>query len=552
MSQLPEIVYGHWDAIVIGTGMGGATVGYALARAGWRVLFCEKGKSTLGSGGLRGAYPETYLRESAESNLDRRRAFHDAGRYCDELADVSHGKPRRFVPFLGSGTGGSSALYGMVLERLPRIDFTPRMHYPRALDSTLPERWPISYADLAPFYGAAERLYGVQGVSEPHAHEARAARASALPPLSPVGFELAEFLRGRGLHPYRLPLACDFVPGCPTCQGYLCARNCKRDSARACLQPALEAYGARLLDNCEVLRLEVKGDAVTGVICRRAGNEFCVSGRTILLAAGALNSPAVLLRSATPDWPTGLANLSGLVGRNLMRHFVDLYAVFPKERHPSTGNAKELGCSDFYLVHGEKFGTLQSFGRLPPAEMLVDGMQQDATHRVGKWASVLFAPAKPFLEPLIGRMFRNALVFATVMEDLPYPDNRVTLSDNGKGLGGTTVRYRIREHDARRIAEFRQRVRAVFKPYRTMLLKQAENNERLAHACGTCRFGTDPVASVVDAHNKAHGLKNLYIVDGSFFPSSGGTNPALTIAANALRVADHLTARSALGPRAGP
>lgn len=303
----------------------------------------------------------------------------------------------------------------------------------------------------------------------------------------------------------------------------------------------MDRYGARLLDDCEVLRLEAQGERVTGVTCRHEGKEFRVESRIVVLAAGALASPALLLRSASPDWPFGLANRSGLVGRNLMRHFVDLYAVFPKRRGAASGNTKEIGWSDCYLGDGEKFGSFQSFGAMPPARMVMESAREEIAGRLGAWAGLAASLAKPFL-PLVDRVLSRALVFATIMEDLPYPDNQVLPSAGASGDPMIGIRYRIRDADARRIARFRKRVADVLKPYRFLLFRQAENNQRLAHACGTCRFGTDPRESVLDANNKAHGLANLYVVDASFFPSSGGTNPALTIAANALRVADHLIA----------
>jgi choline dehydrogenase-like flavoprotein len=127
------------------------------------------------------------------------------------------------------------------------------------------------------------------------------------------------------------------------------------------------------------------------------------------------------------------------------------------------------------------------------------------------------------------------------MEDLPYEENRVQLPERPETGGPrVSIAYRVSQQDRRRIRTFRARIREILKPYRFLLIKQAENNKRLAHVCGTCRSGRDPGSSVLDPYNRAHGLENLYVVDSSFFPSSGGTNPGLTITANALRVADHL------------
>jgi choline dehydrogenase-like flavoprotein len=384
----------------------------------------------------------------------------------------------------------------------------------------------------------AERLYGVRGSPDPLRDDAPPCHLDAPPALSPVGLELADFLTRRGLHPYRLPLACDYVDGCRGCQGYLCAVSCKHDSATTCLLPALNEHGATLIDECEALRLETRGDKVMGVACRWNASEVLLRGNIVVLAAGALATPALLLRSASSRQPRGLANGSGLVGKNLMRHFVDLYALLPKDRQPFTGNTKELACSDFYVTPRGKFGSVQSFGAMPPATMMLEASERNLRDALRPRAAAALRVASPWLEWLLGRVLSRAVVLATVMEDLPHADNEVVLA-NGNSTD-IAIRYRIDKDAERRIHEFRRLMRSVLGPYRFLLIKQAENNQRLAHVCGTCRFGADPRSSVLDSNNKAHDLANLYVVDASFFPSSGGTNPALTIAANALRVADHL------------
>jgi choline dehydrogenase-like flavoprotein len=164
-------------------------------------------------------------------------------------------------------------------------------------------------------------------------------------------------------------------------------------------------------------------------------------------------------------------------------------------------------------------------------------MEKDLRDGSTPWIVPAFKLAKPFLRTILTRKLSSSLILASIMEDLPYPENRVAPAVDGLGL---TIEYRLRPHETGRIEAWRQRLGGNLKPYRVMLLKQAENNERIAHACGTCRFGDDPRTSVLDRDNRAHGLSNLFVVDSSFFPSSAGTNPALTIAANALRVADRI------------
>jgi choline dehydrogenase-like flavoprotein len=539
MSQPPETSQ-ELDAIIIGTGMGGATLGYALARAGQRVLFCEKGRAPGGEpAALRGSYAETHFPSDEAPNQSHRAVLAQAGRYQDPIEDRSTPRRQSFIPFIGAGAGGSTSLYGMALERFFPADFAPRAAFADNPETTAPESWPISYAALAPYYEAAERLFRVRGSADPLRADGPREHLMTPPPLTPAAGELFAFFQQRQLHPYRLPMACEFVPGCAACQGYLCDRQCKNDANRICLQPALTEHGARLFDQCEVLRLEASRSDVTGVVCTWRGREITLRAKTVVLAAGALESPRILLRSASPEWPNGLANDSMQVGRNLMRHFIDLYLIEPKHKGEFDNRQKEFAFNDFYQADGRKLGSVQSFGRLPPAPVLAASMADDLRQGALPWTAPLFKLARPVVAPFLNQLVERRMILATTMEDPPYADNRVTAAPDGP----LTLEYRVRPRDHARIAAFRSLMKGVLKPYSYSLIKQADNNQRIAHACGTCRFGDDPATSVLDADNRAHGLANLYVVDSSFFPSSGGTNPSLTIAANALRVADHLIAR---------
>ena len=527
----------RWDAIVIGTGMGGATIGYALAKAGRRVLFCEKGLGATGPGstgsdshrkaaGLRGDYPENLMRAVAQRGADPRSILQRAGRVVDPIDDVSFGAPRTFVPFIGSGVGGSSALYGMALERFSPADFAPRRNHPDAEGADLPDRWPVGFDEFQPYYAEAERLYGV-----------RRGAADDASGLAPANGELFRHLRATGLHPYVLPLANTTGTGCTGCQGYLCAYGCKNHGGNRCVDPAVAGHGAKILVDCTVTRLVCDGDRVSGVDCVVGGRPMRLQGDTILLAAGALATPSLLLGSTSDAWPNGLANRSGLVGRYLMRHCIDLYAIAVDTPIDPRVSLKEIAFNDFYATGAAKLGSVQSFGAMPPSRMLVDSMQEELADEAGRVVGTLFGAAKPLLRPVLKRLFANRVILAAVMEDLPYATNRVTVTPTGRGQK-TSFHYRLPAHDRARVTLFRESMKKALSPYRYLLLKQAENNRRLAHVCGTCRFGDDPALSVLDRDNKAHDLANLYVVDASFFPSSGGTNPALTVAANALRVAD--------------
>ncbi|GAB4717436.1 MULTISPECIES: GMC oxidoreductase [Mycobacterium avium complex (MAC)] len=530
-----EVESAVWDVIVVGTGMGGGMLGYSLARSGRRVLFVEKGRSTLPgtAGTLRSLMPEVAEPAACRSPKTYCDVLARSGRSTDEVEDISGRCSKRFVPFLGSGTGGSSSLYGMVCERFFAQDFTPRQHFCNLGDSTVPEAWPVTYDEMRPWYAAAERLLGVRGQPDPLRPEAAEVALPAAPPFSPENQPLVDYLSGRGLHPYHLPMACDYTEACSTCQSYLCHRSCKNDAARNCVLPAVAEYGAHLLPECQVVRIDADRRQVRHVICESRSGTLALKAKVVVLAAGALVTPVLLLNSRSADWPHGLANGSDWVGRNLMRHLVDLVEIWPQADRRMAGANKEIGLNDFYFWEGQKYGTVQSFGPMPPMEIL--------TSTPG-WRARALRLAKPAVRQVYERFFNGGLVLATIMEDLPYLDNRVLPSDKPSTDGRQRLRlqYRLHANEIERRAVFLHQLKEVLDPFRKITLRGAEDNKAVAHVCGTCRFGTDPTTSVLNPQNRAHEVDNLYVVDSSFFPSSAGLNPSLTIAANALRVATHV------------
>ena len=527
-----------WDVIVVGTGMGGGMLGYQLARSGRNVLFVEKGRSTLPGvpGTIRSTMPELaepLAGRSPEAYYD---ALARAGRSTDEIEDISGRFRRRFVPFIGSGTGGSSALYGMVCERFFVGDFTPRQYFRDPGDSTVPDEWPVSYEQMRPWYAAAEKLLGVRGQPDPLRPEPAEVGLPPAPPFSPDNQPLVDYLTGRGLHPYHLPMACDYTDGCTTCQSYLCDLSCKNDAGRNGVLPAVAEHGAHLLDECRVVRLEADDTQVRHVICQHRGDMLALKAKVVVLAAGALATPVLLLNSRSGEWPRGLANGSDWVGRNLMRHLLDWIEVWPQPGGKTTAPNKEIGLNDFYFWEGQKYGTVQSAGAmasLVSMEML--------TNHPG-WQPKVLRLMSPALRPIYDRLFKGGLVLASMMEDLPYLDNRVLPSNrpSADGRQRLQLRYRLHASEIQRRAVFLRQLKEMLEPFRKTTIRVAKGNDNLGHACGTCRFGTDPTTSVLDPQNRAHEVDNLYVVDASFFPSSAGLNPSLTVAANALRVAAHV------------
>lgn len=556
-SHVPQDPAGiEWDVVVIGTGMGGATAGYELARLGRRVLFLEKGWSV--PGGLH--YPDARggTRPNSERPAVADHAANDApeARMRDGLwperieATTSFGRSEFFAP-LGCGIGGSTALYAAALERFAPADFQPRANFPEVTDSTLPERWPVSYEELRPYYERAEALYRVRGTPDP-LDPAAAPALREPPPLSPRDRHLFDSFRERGLHPYRIHVGCEFVDGCTGCAAGPCARGCKSDAGRICVLPALEFHGASLLPRCEVLRLEADASSVRRVHCRWDGSEIAIRAKVVVLAAGAYMSPALLLKSSSAEWPTGLANRSDQVGRNLMFHASDFFAVAPLESLSGAGPQKSLAFNDLYFSNGEKLGTFQTAGMALELGQIMQYMRDTAERDPEWWKKLasprpvwwrkLSSPAVRLAALLMYRVlgFRSAAIWASAIEDLPYRHNRIVADPDARN--GMRVEYRYPEELRQRVRSFRRRVAEALRPHRIITLS-GDNNLNFGHVCGTCRFGDDPLTSVLDRNNRAHGIANLYVVDASFFPSSGGANPSLTIAANALRAAGAIHAQ---------
>lgn len=518
-----------WDVIVIGTGMGGGTIGYELARAGKSVLFLERGQSYIDSSeSIVGAWMESLIISGVaeDSECLRRKA----GRSGSPLIDVTHEQRRALNPVLGAGSGGSTALFGMIMERFFPSDFTPGEFFQGAKGANVPDRWPVSYAEMEPYYRRAEALYRVRAGKDPFRPDVDETGALEPPELSPASAEVFEHFEQAGWHPFHAPVACEFVPECTECLGYICPRGCKRDSVNSCLKPAMKDFQATLLPNCEVRRLVEESGIITGVHAVIEGREITLKAKTVILSAGAIHSPALLMRS-------GIGNGSGQVGRNLMRHYLDYFVVYPKA-DPEAGFMIQFSANDLYVSDGQKLGSIKSNGRLVPAEMMAAGL-----HKMVQEKSPFLARL-PFLGAVLKAGARNLLngAYALVayVEDLPYEDNRIEISESEKGEETVLLRYRISPEDRNRIDVFRDKVRKTLKGKKFKHIKLAEENSILGHVCGTCRFGDDPASSVLDRNNRVHEVSNLYVVDGSFLPTSGGTNPSLTIAANAIRVADHI------------
>lgn len=508
-----------WDVAVIGTGMGGATVGYELAKAGRRVIFLEKGHADFSNA-------DDALQLDNENPSARLRN----GNWPTKITGGSGETRSQFFAPLGCGAGGTTLLYAAALERFEPSDFAPSSESEHPMDG-----WPVSFEQLLPYYRKAEKMFKVCGTWDP-LYPDEGSQLLTPPRMAVCDEHFLESFKSSGLHPYRLHVAYGYESDCKECGGYICPRKCKGDAKTICLEPALETGNAFILDKCEVERLEADASEVKEIIGYRDGEKISIRARIVVLAAGAYFTPVLLLKSANEFWPNGLANTSDMVGRNLMFHVSDFIAVWPCGKYSIQGPRKTLAFRDFYVHRGIKLGLVQSTGLTAGYGNIVYFLKTAFDRSRLSW----FKPARALLRIpayIASLIFGRATIFATIMEDKPYRENRIFLDSNEPS--GMRFEYTVHEELRVRISLLRSLIKKSLAKHRLLILSQ-DVSLNYGHPSGTCRFGMDPATSVLDANNKAHGLNNLYVVDASFMPSSGGASPSLTIAANALRVAAHI------------
>jgi choline dehydrogenase-like flavoprotein len=495
-----------YDLIIIGTGMGGGALAFALRDSGIKILLLERGDYLPSE-------PENW---SPEAVFGQSR-YKPKEKWYDENGEA-------FSPGVHYFVGGNTKVYGAALQRMRKEDFSAVKH-----EEGISPRWPISYEDLEPYYCKAEAMLSVHGTAGDDPTEPR---RSAPFPFPAVPHEvyvdaLRERLEAQGLHPYFIPMGIDLKPGgrcirCKTCDGFPCRVLAKSEADVSCVRPALASGNVDLMTRTLARRLISNADKVTEVEVERDGKVAHLRAETFVVSCGAVNSAALLLRSASPSHPDGLANSSGLVGRNYMVHTnTALMAINPFHVN-RTVFQKTMAINDYYFKgeHGHPFplGNLQLLGKLQ--------------------AGMLTANKRWVPKPILTWLARRSVDWWVMSEDLPDPENRVTLASDGQ----IQVRYQpnnLRAH--MRLLNVAKRIlkRAGF----PVIFVQRMGIETNSHQCGTLRFGSDPKESVLDVYCRTHDFPNLFVVDSSFFPSSCAVNPALTIAAQALRVGNYIQSR---------
>ncbi len=508
----------NYDIIIIGSGAGGATLAYKLAPSGKKILILERGD---------------YIPKEKE-NWDPHEVF-TAGRY--RTVEKWYDKDDQpFSPYTHYAVGGNTKVYGAAMFRLRERDFMETTHY-----GGVSPAWPIGYEEFEPFYTEAEKLYSVHGARGVDPTEPKSKSPYPFPPLKHEASmqELFDSIKSLGYRPFPLPIGVRLGENgkegsspvrLSNFDGFPDPTEAKADAQVVSLKEALKSPNVSLLTRVHVDRLvaDKSGKRISLVEATRDGVRLSFEATIVVLSAGAVNSAAILLRSGGREFSHGLANSSGLVGRNYMLHQNGCVINFSNKTNTAQFQ-KSFSLSDFYhQSENDPFplGTIQLMGKNDPDTIL--DLAKD--HFPGKSAEYLST---------------HSIDFWITAEDLPDPENRVVLRKDGS----IKTIYHVNNREA--YTRLKQKLYEILDKLaeKDPLLRNAVRLgydlgiSGVSHQMGTLRFGKDPKTSVLDVNCKAHDVDNLYVVDASFFVSSGAYNPSLTIIANALRVGKHLLDR---------
>ena len=511
-----------YDVIIIGSGAGGGTLARHLAPSGKRILVLERGDWLPRE-------PQNWLAQDVF--VDNRYISEDT--WYDD-------RGKAFQPQIHYFVGGATKLYGAALYRLRAEDFGEFQHY----DGISPA-WPITYDELEPYYTKAEHYYEVHGN---HGEDPTEGFASAQYPFPAVSHEpriqqLSDDLEAAGLHPFHAPCGVRLNESnmpysacvrCNDCDGFPCAVHGKSDADVLGVRPALEHPNVELVTNAKAVKLETNDDssAVTGVVIEQDGETKTYTADLVVLACGAANTAKLLLLSATDKHPNGLANGSDQVGRNYMFHNSVAVLALSREENPTIFQ-KTLGVNDFYFAgNGRDYplGNIQMVGK--SQAQMYRGERPGETKLAPQWT--------------LEKVAKHAVDFWLSTEDLPMPENRVTVDKDAK----LTLSYHstndtpandLQKQLHSMLGKLHMEPDHLF--HRFAYMKNDIPLAGVAHQAGTARMGEDAASSVVNRDCRAHEVDNLYVVDTSVFPSIGAVNPGLTTMANSIRVGDHLLER---------
>ena len=479
------------EVVIVGSGIGGATTAYALAEKGVQTLVLERGERMPRE-------PENW----SPSEIFMKSRYKPNEKWVD-------GDNKKFVPGVHYFVGGNSKVYGASLPRFSQFDFGTIKH-----QEGISPSWPFTYKDLEPYYYKAEELYRVHGDAQNiYGNDRKVPFPYPAMKHEPYVQDLSGRLRKAGVIPHSNSMGIDLGPNgkcirCKTCDGFVCKVDAKSDAEINALNPAIATGNVTLMTSVHVTRivLSADGETVSHLEATQKGEKLEIYAKNFVISAGSVNTAALLLRS-------GVANSSDQVGRNFMMHNNSHIAAVDMRRKNDVTFQKTLSFTDWYLDGGKGYplGAVQLIGK-------VQGIMMKS-----------FAKMVPL--SILNLVSDHSVEFVVMSEDLPHPDNRVTITKNGdiklarKAIGMKT-----------HMELLRRAKKTLRKAGYQAIFRQPFDISMNSHQCGTTVAGTDPKSSVVDGYCRSHDHKNLYLIDGGFFPSSAAMNPALTIAAQALRV----------------
>ena len=476
---------------IVGSGMGGATTAYGLAKLGIDCLVLERGDFV----------------KKEDANWSAREIFINQKYKPDEKWLDEKGKP--FTPGVHYIVGGNTKVYGSSLPRFREIDFEEIRH-----KEGISPAWPFKYKDIEPYYCEAESLYRVHGTTGEDPTEPTRSKPFPYPPLSHEKYisNLAQKLKAAGVKPHSNAMGVDLkLDGkcirCRTCDGFVCKLDAKSDAQTCALEPAISTGNVKLETNLKVTNVVVKNGRVEHLIANKNGQEVKIYAKKYVLSLGAVNTAALLLKSGN------IANSSDLLGKNFMMHNNAHIAAFDIRSKNDVIFQKTLSFSDWYIDGGSGYplGAVQLIGK-------VQGIMMKS-----------YATKVPL--SILKFIADRSVEFVVMNEDLPSTNNRVEINQNGM------IQIFRKALNTSAHKELMTKTKKVLKRagFQAIFVQPFDISMN-SHQCGTSVAGHDAKFSVVDEYCRSHDIENLYLIDGGFFPSSAAMNPALTIAAQALRV----------------